>query len=102
VDRLTNLPAARAIAWELEGFSWRWGYPSAGIVDVQVRPDLRRQGLAKMLVTHILRFLQDQFFGIGELQVRADDEAGVGLCRSIGFEQVDTGRVYRKGVTSAS
>lgn len=96
VDKLTGLPAARAVAFELEGFSWRWGFPSAGICDVQVRPDLRKQGVAKMLVAHILRFLQDQFFGIGELQVRADDAAGVGLCKAVGFDAIDLGHVYRK------
>jgi ribosomal protein S18 acetylase RimI-like enzyme len=96
VDKLTNLPAARATAWELEGFGWRWNYPSAGIIDVQVRPDLRQQGLAKFLVSHILRFLQDQFFGIGELQAKADDPAAVKLCESVGFEPVDVGYVYKK------
>lgn len=96
VDKLTGLPAARATAWELEGFGWKWNYPSAGIIDVQVRPDLRRQGLAKMLVTHILRALQDQFYGIGELLVSADDPSAVGLCKSVGFEPVDTGYAYRR------
>lgn len=98
VDKLTGMPAARATAWELEGFGWKWNYPSAGIIDVQVRPDLRRQGLAKMLVTHILRTLQDQFFGIGELMVSADDPSAVGLCTSVGFEQIDAGYAYRKTV----
>ncbi|MGL6096619.1 MAG: GNAT family N-acetyltransferase [Fimbriiglobus sp.] len=93
-DRLTGLPAARAVVWELEGFSWRWGCPSAGIYDVQVRPDLRRQGLAKLVLLDILRFLQEQFFGIAELHVPADDPAAVGLCKSLGFTQVDTGRVW--------
>lgn len=96
IDKLTGLPAARATAWELEGFGWKWNYPSAGIIDVQVRPDLRQQGLAKFLTIHILRFLQDQFFGIGELQARADDPAALRLCQSVGFEQVDIGYVYRK------
>lgn len=96
IDKLTGIPAARAIAWELEGFGWRWNAPSAGIIDVQVRPDLRQQGLAKMLVFHIMKFLQDQFFGIVELQVRSDDPAAVGLCKGLGFEQVDVGFVYRK------
>ncbi len=96
IDKLTGIPAARAIAWELEGFGWRWNAPSAGIIDVQVRPDLRKQGVAKMLVFHILKFLQDQFFGIVELQVRSEDPAAVGLCKSLGFEQVDVGYVYRK------
>lgn len=96
IDKLTNMPAARATAWELEGFGWKWKFPAAGIIDLQVRSDLRRQGLAKMLLTSILRTLQDQFFGIAELQVFADDAAGVNLCKSLGFEQVDLGRAYRK------
>ncbi|OWK38488.1 GNAT family N-acetyltransferase [Fimbriiglobus ruber] len=94
-DKLTNLPAARAVVWELEGFSWKWGQPSAGIIDVQVRPDLRRQGLGKLLVSQVLRFLQDQFFAIVELQVPAADPAAIGMCKSLGFEQVDEGFVYR-------
>ena len=95
-DKLTGLPAARAVVWELEGFNWRWKYPSAGILDIQVRPDLRKQGVGKLLVFHILRFLQDQFFGIGELQVRSNDPAAVGLCKSVGFEQIDVGWSYVK------
>ena len=30
VDKLTNLPAARAMVWELEGFGWKWNYPVGG------------------------------------------------------------------------
>lgn len=100
-DKLTGMPAARAVVWELEGFNWRWKFPSAGILDVQVRPDLRKQGVGKLLVFHILRFLQDQFFGIGELQVRASDPAAVGLCKSVGFEQVDVGWVYVRPLPAA-
>ena len=95
MDKLTDLPAARAVVWELEGFSWEWNKPAAGILDVQVRPDLRRQGLAKLLVAQVLRFLQDQFFAVAELQAPADDAVAVGLCKSLGFEQVDAGHVYR-------
>lgn len=95
-DKLTNLPAARTVVWELEGFGWKWNIPAAGVIDVQVRPDLRRQGLGKMLVAQALRFLQDQFFAIAELQVPAENESAVGMCKSLGFEQVDTGHVYRR------
>lgn len=95
-DKLTGLPAARAVVWELEGFSWRWRFPSAGIFDVQVRPDLRRQGLAKLMLLDMLRFLQEQFFGIAELQIPSGDPAAAGLCKALGFEQVDAGYVYRQ------
>lgn len=96
MDKLTNFPAARAMVWELEGYSWRWGAPSAGLFDVQVRADLRRQGLAKLVMSQVMRVLQDQFFGIIELQVPEDQVESVGLCRSLGLETVDTGTVYRK------
>lgn len=95
VEKGSNQHVARATAWELEGYGWRWNYPSAGIIDVQVRDEFRRQGLAKMLLTHILRALQDQFFGIAELQVRAENASAVSLCKSLGFEHVDTGYTYQ-------
>jgi ribosomal protein S18 acetylase RimI-like enzyme len=99
VDKLASgFIAARAIVWELEGYGWRWGFPSAGILDIQVRQDLRRQGLAKLLLSQILRFLQDQFFGICELHAPSTDPALVGLCRSATLEHVDTGTTYLKKV----
>lgn len=97
VDKLaSNFIAARALVWELEGYGWRWGFPSAGILDISVRQDLRRLGLAKLLLSQILRFLQDQFFGICEFHAPADDAALVGLCRSATLEHVDTGTTYLK------
>ncbi len=93
-----NVVAAHAIVWELEGYGWRWGFPSAGILDIQVRDDLRRQGLAKLLLSQILRFLQDQFFGICELHAASTDTALVGLCRAATLEHVDTGTTYLKTV----
>lgn len=99
VDKLANnFPAARAVVWELEGYGWRWGFPSAGILNIEVRDDLRRQGLAKLLISQVLRFLQDQFFGICEVQAPADRPELVALCRAAGLEQVDVGTTYTKPV----
>lgn len=97
VDKLANnFLAARAMVWELEGYSWRWGFPAAGILDIQVRQDLRRQGIAKLLMAQILRFLQDQFFGICELQAPDEHPELVGLCKAATMEHVDTGTTYVK------
>jgi ribosomal protein S18 acetylase RimI-like enzyme len=99
VDKLANnFLAARAIVWELEGYGWRWGFPSAGVLDIQVRQDLRRHGLAKLLMAHVLRFLQDQFFGICEVQAPSDQQDLIGLCRAATLEQVDIGTTYVKSV----
>ena len=88
--------AALASVWEMEGFSWRWNQPAVGFTEVEVRSDLRRQGLAKFVMTQALRYLQDQFFGIAEVQTVEQNEAAVHLYRGLGFEQVDTGRAYRR------
>ncbi|HJZ59490.1 MAG TPA: GNAT family N-acetyltransferase, partial [Gemmataceae bacterium] len=57
---------------------------------------LRRQGLAKLLISQILRFLQDQFFGICEVQAPSDRPDVVALCKASTMEQVDLGTTYLK------
>jgi ribosomal protein S18 acetylase RimI-like enzyme len=92
----TNKPVARAEVWEMEAFSWRWGVPVVGVMDVAVREELRRQGLAKFLLASMLRYLQEQYFGLVEVQTVERNQIGVKLFRGLGFEQVDFGRLYRR------
>jgi ribosomal protein S18 acetylase RimI-like enzyme len=94
-EAVSNRVVARAEAWEMEGFSWRWGVPAAGVTSLQVREDLRRQGLAKFLLAQILRYLQEQYFGVVEIQAPERNQPAVKLARSLGFQQVDFGRMYR-------
>jgi ribosomal protein S18 acetylase RimI-like enzyme len=98
-DKLSNLPVARTLVWEMEGYSWRWNHPAVGLLEIQVRTDLRRQGLAKFLLTQMLRGLQEQYFGIVEVQTPERNPTALALFKSLGFEQVDVGRVYRRDVT---
>ena len=95
-DRQTGQTAAKALFWEMKDFGWRWGAPAAGIVDVQVRDTLRRQGLGKFLVAQLLRHLQEQYFAIAEVQVLEADETASQMFRSLGFVQVDIGVTYAK------
>ena len=88
--------AARTRLWEMEGFSWRWNLPSVGIYDIEVKPELRGQGLGKYLVAQILRYLQEQFFGLVEVHVPQTHEAATKLFLGLGFEQVDRGQSFRK------
>jgi ribosomal protein S18 acetylase RimI-like enzyme len=95
-DRATGQMAARALYWEMTDYGWRWGAPAAGILDVQVRNDLRRQGLGKYLLSQLLRHLQEQYFAVAELQVPEEEEAAAKMFRSLGFVQVDVGVGYKK------
>jgi ribosomal protein S18 acetylase RimI-like enzyme len=99
-ERLTNKPVARATAWDMEGFSWRWNQPTVGLTDLLVMEGLRRQGLGKFLMAQILRYLQEQFFGLVEVQTLDCNDAAVRLFRSVGFQQVDVGRGYRKVIAA--
>jgi ribosomal protein S18 acetylase RimI-like enzyme len=95
-ETATGDSVARAEVWEMEGFSWRWSLPAVGLVELIVREDMRRQGLGKFLGASILRYLQDQYFGLVEVHTAQADDAAVKLFAGLGFKQVDSGRVYRK------
>lgn len=95
-DKLTGRTAARALLWEMEPYTPRWNEHAIGVTDIVVPAEMRRQGLAKFLLAQILRYFQDQFFSIVEMQVQAENTAGINLLRGLGFEQVDAGHIYRK------
>lgn len=95
-DKATGQPAARVLYWEMEGYGWRWNTPAAGVMDIQVRNDLRRQGVGKYLFAQLLRYLQEQYFGIAEVQIRDDSETMIRMFKSLGFVQVDAGYLYHK------
>jgi ribosomal protein S18 acetylase RimI-like enzyme len=95
-DKLTSRTAARVLLWEMETYAHRWNEHPIGITDIVVPPELHRQGLAKFLMAQILRYLQDQFYSLVEIQVHAENTPAIHLLRSLGFEQVDAGHIYRK------
>ena len=67
-DKLSGIPAARALVWEMTGVRPP-GHAAAGLLDVQVRADVRRQGLARFLVAQLLRYIHDQYFKLAQVHV---------------------------------
>lgn len=95
-DKSTGEVAARTYVWEMEGFSWRWSHPSLGLVNFEVNAPLRRQGLGKFLLLHLLRHFQEQYFEIAELQLEDSNLAGYQLLTNLGFQNVDVGQVLQR------
>jgi ribosomal protein S18 acetylase RimI-like enzyme len=95
-DMATGKPVAQAKMWDMDLYAWRWHQAAAGLYDIEVQPTLRRQGLSKYLFAHMLRYLHDQFYTLVEAHALASNPAAVQLLQSLGFKQVDEGRVYRK------
>ncbi len=94
-DKLSGIPAARALVWEMTGVRPQ-GQAAAGLLDIQVRADVRRQGLARFLVTKLLRYIHEQYFKLAEVHVPELNHPALNLIRGLGFEQVDVGRTYRR------
>jgi len=97
-DREKQELVGRALIWEMEGFSQRWGKPAIGILNFAIREDYHGQGLGKLLMTHVLRQIQDQFFEIAEIQIAEKNLVALSLLRGLGFETVDRGQIFAKTV----
>ncbi len=95
-DKATNECAAQATMWEMEGFTYRWNLPAVGVVDWWVRPELRRQGIGKYLLVQLMRRAQEDLLEVMEMDIPSDNAAALLLCKSLGFEQVDLGRMFQR------
>jgi ribosomal protein S18 acetylase RimI-like enzyme len=96
LDRTSQQYAAQATVWEMEGFSFRWNKPAMGLADWFVRPELRRQGIGKYLLTQVLRRAMEELLEVVELHIPSDNQPAWKACQALGFEQVDLGRLYQR------
>jgi ribosomal protein S18 acetylase RimI-like enzyme len=95
-EQKTGRAVARAVVWDMGTFAPLWNQAPVGLIELFVLPELRRQGLARYLLAQALRHLRDQPFHLFEAQSPLDDPAGVGLLRSLDFQEVEIGRGYEK------
>jgi ribosomal protein S18 acetylase RimI-like enzyme len=96
LDKASNQMVGKTAVWEMDLFSWRWNQPAVGIMEIEVVPEFRRRGMAKFLLSQMLRYLQEQYFGLTEVQTMQHNQPAINLYQSLGFQQVDTGRIYKK------
>ncbi len=90
-----KMTVAQANVWDMDLFGWRWHQPAAGIIDVEVHQNCRKQGLGKYLLVQIIRYLQDQFFALAEVQTMQQNTSALNLYQGLGFQKVDEGRIFR-------
>jgi ribosomal protein S18 acetylase RimI-like enzyme len=96
IDRQTGLPAARTLVWDMDGFGLRWHSAAVGILDFEVLPEYRRQGLGKLCLSYIMRQVQEQFFHVVELHLSDSKLQALTFLQGMGFAQVDTGQIFLK------
>jgi len=96
VPRGSNVPLAMAVVRSLDPGSALSLPPTAGVLDLQVAPSHRRQGLATFVLGETFRQLAREGIATVEIQVREDDQAALGLCRKLGMQQINQGDIFRK------
>jgi ribosomal protein S18 acetylase RimI-like enzyme len=93
-ERSSGAWVARTLVWEMEAFSIHWQRPSVGIFDFEVNAPFRRLAIGRYFLSLIMKYIQEQFFSLVELQLEESNYEGLQFLRSLDFEHVDTGQVY--------
>jgi ribosomal protein S18 acetylase RimI-like enzyme len=97
-EKGSEVAVARCILWDMETFQTLWGQSCVGMIDVEVEPGVRRQGLARYLLAQVMRHLRDQPFQLFEAHVPLDNAAALGLVQGLGMQQVETGLRFSRPV----
>jgi ribosomal protein S18 acetylase RimI-like enzyme len=95
-------PLASVWFWNIEPLSTSWGLPTAGMFDLEVCTDRRRQGLATFLLGEALERLKARGIVRVEAQTMRQNAPALALYEKLGFTRVDEGTVYRKEAVSSS
>jgi len=84
----------RVVDWADGSFSGR----VAGVIELEVEPQHRRQGLATFLLAEAFRILAGQGVAAVEAQTAEGNAAGVALLAKLGFRTIGHGTIFRKGL----
>jgi ribosomal protein S18 acetylase RimI-like enzyme len=91
-------PLASVEFWDIEPLSTRWSLATAGMFELSVCDERRRQGLATFLLNEAFERLKGRGIAIVEAQTMQHNAPALALYAKLGFTKVDEGVVYRKEV----
>lgn len=73
-----------------------WQQRAIGLVDLFVVESLRGQGYGQTLLVEVLRRLRQELIDLAELHAPEANALALKVIKAAGFQQIDTGVVYRK------
>ncbi|HWA99595.1 MAG TPA: GNAT family N-acetyltransferase [Pirellulales bacterium] len=91
-----NALLASAAIWSMQPLASSWGVRAAGLIDVDVPEEHRRQGMATHLLAEIFRQLAASGITMVEVQTMQANTPARELYKKLGFQQIDQGSVFRK------
>lgn len=91
---------ATATFWTMEPLSTSWGVRAVGLINFEVSPARRREGLASYLLCEAFRQLHEEGVQLVEAQTPQENEAAKELYLHLGFQIVDQGAVFQKDLAA--
>jgi RimJ/RimL family protein N-acetyltransferase len=99
VPKASDQACGQITYWDMGPLSTRSQFGGMGLINLQIDPSLRRQGLGLFLASESLKHLET--FGIGriETQTLSENVAGCKLLDKLGFTPLRQGFSFLKPVT---
>ena len=87
---------ATALFWDMQPMAAACGVAAAGLLDLQVVPERRREGLASYLLAEAMHDLGSEGISVVEAHAQASNTAATGLLTKLGYETTCLGTIYRE------
>lgn len=101
VEQEGGAAVATATFWSMEPLSTSWGVRAVGLINFEVQPERRREGLATYLLCEAFRQLHEEGVQLVEAQTPQQNVGAHQLYLRLGFREVDQGAVYQKDAPAA-
>ncbi|WP_166828588.1 GNAT family N-acetyltransferase [Thalassoroseus pseudoceratinae] len=95
VGRGDNVPVAEVTVLGLDLYLDRWQERAIGLTNLEVADSERQQGYGQALLVEVCRRMREEMVTRVEAHASETNSAAMATLKSAGFEQVDTGVVYR-------
>ena len=89
-------PVGTATFWPIEPLAGRWGVHAVGLLQLEIQPTYRQQGLATYLLGEALRQLRQQGVALAEAHLDHTNLPATALLQKLGFAQQAQGIVMQK------
>jgi ribosomal protein S18 acetylase RimI-like enzyme len=73
-----------------------WGERAIGLSELIVKDVSRRQGHAQTLLIEVIRRMRQEQVSLAEAHIVEENTAAIATFKSVGFQQIDCGVVYRR------
>ena len=73
-----------------------WGERAIGLSELIVKDVSRRQGHAQTLLIEVIRRMRQEQVSLAEAHITEENTAAIATFKSVGFQQIDCGVVYRQ------